>query len=74
LAALAADLPFTGGSGKGSVRRAAAVLALFSGALAGALLLRTSLWLPLAAAAGLGLATSSWPSQACIETAGILGR
>jgi uncharacterized membrane protein YoaK (UPF0700 family) len=57
LAALAADLPFTGGSGKGSVRRGAAVLALFSGALAGALLLKASLWLPLAAAAGLGLAT-----------------
>ena len=57
LAALAANLPFTGGSGKGSVRRAAAVLALFSGALAGALLLKTSLWLPLAAAAALALAT-----------------
>ena len=57
LAALAADLPFTGGSGKRTVRRGAAVLALFSGALAGALLLKTRLWLPLAAAATLALAT-----------------
>jgi uncharacterized membrane protein YoaK (UPF0700 family) len=57
LALLAAELPFTGGASRVSVRRAAAVLALFSGAVAGALLLKTSLWLPLAAAAGLGLAT-----------------
>jgi uncharacterized membrane protein YoaK (UPF0700 family) len=57
LAAVAANLPFTGGADDGSVRRAAAVLALFSGALAGALLLRTSLWVPLAAAAGWLLAT-----------------
>jgi uncharacterized membrane protein YoaK (UPF0700 family) len=57
LAALAANLPFTGGSGNGSVRRLAATLALFSGALVGALVLKTSLWLPLAAAAGLALVT-----------------
>jgi uncharacterized membrane protein YoaK (UPF0700 family) len=57
LAWVAADLPFTGGSGKGSVRRTAALMALFCGALAGALLLKSSLWLPLSAAAGLALAT-----------------
>jgi hypothetical protein len=47
----------TAGSGKGSVRRIAAVLAMFTGALAGALLLKTSLALPLVAAAGLALIT-----------------
>jgi uncharacterized membrane protein YoaK (UPF0700 family) len=57
LAALASGLPFTGGSGKGSVRRIAACLALFCGALTGALLLKSGLWLPLATAAGLVLAT-----------------
>jgi uncharacterized membrane protein YoaK (UPF0700 family) len=57
LTGLAADLPPAGGSGKGSVRRIAAVLAMFTGALAGALLLKTSLALPLLAAAGLALAT-----------------
>jgi hypothetical protein len=57
LLACTAELPFTGGASRVSVRRAAAVLALFAGAVAGALLLKTGLWLPLAAAAGLGLAT-----------------
>jgi uncharacterized membrane protein YoaK (UPF0700 family) len=57
LTGLAADSPVTGGSGKGSVRRIAAVLAMFTGALAGALLLKTSLVLPLIAAAGLALVT-----------------
>ena len=57
LTGLAADSPLAGGAGKGSVRRIAAVLAMFSGALAGALLLKTSLVLPLIAAAGLALAT-----------------
>jgi uncharacterized membrane protein YoaK (UPF0700 family) len=57
LTGLAADSPLAGGSGKGSARRIAAVLAMFTGALAGALLLKTSLALPLAAAAGLALAT-----------------
>jgi uncharacterized membrane protein YoaK (UPF0700 family) len=55
LAWVAADLPFTGGSGKGSVRRTAALLVLFCGA-AGALLLKSSLWLTLSVAAGLALA------------------
>jgi uncharacterized membrane protein YoaK (UPF0700 family) len=58
LAMLAAELPFTGGASGVSVRRAVAVLALFSGAVAGVLMLKTGLWLPLAAAAGLALA--SW--------------
>jgi uncharacterized membrane protein YoaK (UPF0700 family) len=57
LTGLAADSPLAGGAGKGSVRRIAAVLAMFSGALAGALLLKTSLVLPLIAAAGLALVT-----------------
>jgi uncharacterized membrane protein YoaK (UPF0700 family) len=57
LTGLAADSPPAGGSGKGSVRRAAAVLAMFAGALSGALLLKTGLVLPLASAAGLALVT-----------------
>jgi len=57
LTGLAADSPVAGGSGKGSVRRVAAVLAMLSGALAGALLLKTSLVLPLVATAGLALVT-----------------
>jgi uncharacterized membrane protein YoaK (UPF0700 family) len=58
LTALAAESPLAGGSGAGSLRRGAAVLAMFTGALAGALLLRSSLVLPLVAAAG--LATITW--------------
>ncbi len=54
---LAADSRLAGGSGAGSVRRTAAVLAMLCGALSGALLLKTSLVLPLAAAAGLALVT-----------------
>jgi len=57
LTGLAADSPPAGGSGSGSARRIAAVLAMFTGALAGALLLKTSLLLPLVAAAALALAT-----------------
>jgi uncharacterized membrane protein YoaK (UPF0700 family) len=57
LTGLAADSPVTGGSGQGSVRRIAAVLAMLAGALVGALLLTTSLTLPLVAAAGLVLVT-----------------
>jgi uncharacterized membrane protein YoaK (UPF0700 family) len=55
LTALAPDSPVTGRSGEGSVRRIAAVLAMFAGALVGALLLTTSITLPLVAAAGLAL-------------------
>ncbi len=57
LTGLAADSPLAGGSGKGTARRSAAALAMFVGALSGALLLKTSLVLPLVAAAGLALAT-----------------
>ena len=57
LTGLAADSRPAGGSGNGSVRRIAAVVAMFTGALAGALLLKTSLVLPLVAAGGLALVT-----------------
>jgi uncharacterized membrane protein YoaK (UPF0700 family) len=57
LTGLAADSELAGGSGKGSVRRVGAVLAMLLGALAGALLLKTSLTLPLGLAAALALAT-----------------
>jgi uncharacterized membrane protein YoaK (UPF0700 family) len=56
LTGLAADSPLFGGTGKGSTRRTTAVLAMLAGALAGALLLKTSLVLPLALAAALALA------------------
>jgi uncharacterized membrane protein YoaK (UPF0700 family) len=57
LTGLAADSQLFGGSGKGSVRRTTAVLAMLLGALAGALLLKASLFLPLAVAAGLAFIT-----------------
>jgi uncharacterized membrane protein YoaK (UPF0700 family) len=57
LTGLAAESPPAGGSGKGSVRRVAAVLAMLTGALTGALLLKASLVLPLVTAAGLALVT-----------------
>jgi uncharacterized membrane protein YoaK (UPF0700 family) len=57
LTALAADSPLAGKSGKGSVRRIGAVLAMLAGAIAGALLLKTSLVPPLVAAAVLALVT-----------------
>src|SRR5205085_525609 len=50
LTALAADSPLFGGTGRGSTRRTAAVLAMLVGAIAGALLLKSSLLLPLVAA------------------------
>jgi uncharacterized membrane protein YoaK (UPF0700 family) len=57
LTGLAADSPVAGGSGKGSARRIAAVTAMLAGAVMGALLLKTSIVLPLIAAAGLALVT-----------------
>jgi uncharacterized membrane protein YoaK (UPF0700 family) len=57
LTALGADSPLTGGTGRGLTRRAATVVAMLVGAIAGALLLNTSLVLPLLLAAGLGLVT-----------------
>jgi uncharacterized membrane protein YoaK (UPF0700 family) len=53
LTGLAADSRVAGGSGSGSVRRIAAVLAMLLGAIAGALLLKISLVPPLLAAAAL---------------------
>jgi uncharacterized membrane protein YoaK (UPF0700 family) len=58
LTGLAADSQLFGGTGKGSTRRTAAVLAMLAGALVGALLLKSSLSLPLAAAAALALIAS----------------
>src|SRR5436305_5162159 len=57
LTGLAADSRAAAGSSKCSARRDAAGLAMLTGALAGALLLKTSLALPLVAAAGLALVT-----------------
>ncbi len=57
LTGLAADSPAAGGKGEGSARRIAAVAAMLTGAVAGALLLKRSLALPLAAAAALALLT-----------------
>ncbi|MDP9346888.1 MAG: DUF1275 domain-containing protein [Actinomycetota bacterium] len=55
LTGLAADSPVAGGSGQGSVRRITAVLAMLLGAMAGALLLKISVVVPLLAAAALAL-------------------
>jgi uncharacterized membrane protein YoaK (UPF0700 family) len=55
LTGLAADSPVAGGSGRGSARRIAAVLAMLAGAVAGALLLEIGLVPPLVAAAALAL-------------------
>ncbi len=55
LTGFASESPVAGGSGAGSTRRVAAVLTMLAGALAGALLLRTSLFLPLALAGALAL-------------------
>lgn len=57
LTGLAADSPPAHGSGAGSARRVLAVLAMLTGAIAGALLLNASLALPLAAAAVLAALT-----------------
>jgi uncharacterized membrane protein YoaK (UPF0700 family) len=59
LTGLAADSRrLFGGTGKGTTRRTAAVLAMLSGAIAGALLLKTSLALPLASAVAITVAAS----------------
>jgi uncharacterized membrane protein YoaK (UPF0700 family) len=55
LTGLAADSRVAGGAGQGSVRRITAVVAMLSGAVAGALLLKISLVPPLLAAAALAL-------------------
>jgi uncharacterized membrane protein YoaK (UPF0700 family) len=58
LTGLASDSVVFGGTGRGTIRRSSAVLAMLVGALAGALLLKLTLAAPLAAAAG--LAALSW--------------
>lgn len=57
LTGLAAESPLFGGTGRGSVRRTAAVGSMLTGALAGALLLKVSLALVLVAAAAVALLT-----------------
>jgi uncharacterized membrane protein YoaK (UPF0700 family) len=57
LTGFAAESRLAGGSGKGSVRRLAAVLTMLAGAIAGALLLKASVFAPLGLAAVLALAT-----------------
>ena len=57
LTGLAAESPLFGGTGRGSVRRTAAVSSMLTGALAGALLLKVSLALVLVAAAAVAVAT-----------------
>lgn len=57
LSAFAAESPLAGASGSGSTRRLAAVLAMFAGAVTSALLVKTSLVIPLALAAVLALLT-----------------
>ena len=53
----ASESPFAGGAGLGSLRRGTAIFMMGAGALAGALLLRADVWLPLAIAAALALVT-----------------
>jgi uncharacterized membrane protein YoaK (UPF0700 family) len=55
LTGLAADSRLAEGSGRGTTRRVGAVVAMLAGAIAGALLLKTELWLPLAVASMLAL-------------------
>jgi uncharacterized membrane protein YoaK (UPF0700 family) len=55
LTGLAAESRLFGGTGKGSVRRIAAVIAMLAGAVAGALLLKAGHWLPLACACGVAI-------------------
>jgi uncharacterized membrane protein YoaK (UPF0700 family) len=57
LTGLAADSPAAGGTGAGTARRTAAVLAMLGGALAGALMVKSSLVAPLVVAAALALIT-----------------
>ena len=57
LTGFAAESRLAGGSGKGSLRRVAAVLAMLVGAIAGALLLKASVFASLGLAAALALAT-----------------
>jgi uncharacterized membrane protein YoaK (UPF0700 family) len=55
LTSLASESRVIGGAGEGSIRKSAAVISMFAGALAGALLVKTSIVLPLVLAAGLAI-------------------
>ena len=57
LTGLTAESRLAGGSGSGTARRVAAIGAMLAGAVVGALMLRTTLVLPLALAAALALVT-----------------
>jgi uncharacterized membrane protein YoaK (UPF0700 family) len=57
LTGFAAESRLAGGSGQGSARRLAAVIAMLAGAIAGALLLKASVFAPLALAAVLAITT-----------------
>jgi uncharacterized membrane protein YoaK (UPF0700 family) len=56
LTGLASELPIFGGSSRGALRRGSAGVAMFAGAVAGALLLREDISLSLALAAALAFA------------------
>lgn len=68
LTGLAADSPLSGGTGKGSTRRTAAVLTMLAGALVGALMLKTSIVLPLAVAAALALLAAILYQRASVRS------
>ena len=57
LTGLAAESALAGGDGSGTARRTAAVLAMLIGALAGALLLKVSLWLVIVVACAASVVT-----------------
>jgi uncharacterized membrane protein YoaK (UPF0700 family) len=70
LTGFAAESRLAGGSGDGSLRRLAAVLAMLAGAVAGAVLLKVSVSVPLALAAILALATWLLYVPAAVRWAG----
>jgi uncharacterized membrane protein YoaK (UPF0700 family) len=70
LTAFAAESRAAGGSGGGSLRRLAAVLAMLAGAVAGAALLKVSVSVPLGLAAVLALATCLLYVPATVRWAG----
>ena len=71
LTGLAADSRLAGGPGTGTVRRTSAVVAMLTGAISGALLLKTSLALPLALAAVLVLAAGDRLRAAAAARGGV---
>lgn len=73
LTGLTSESPLAGGSGEGSVRRGAAVLAVLAGAVSGALLLKTDISIPIALASLLALLTAGLYGPAVIRLAGATG-